>query len=74
MLQQSRSPIFNTITIFSPDKCTRPHVFYISLVFLNARRVYHSVIHGSGFFICELMFKTDGNLIKHLAVAHFIYM
>jgi len=27
-------------------------VFYISQVFSNVRSVYHSVIHGLGFFIC----------------------
>ena len=36
---------------------TATRVFYLSLVFLNARRVFYSVIQGLGFFVC---------LIKHI--------
>ena len=40
-------------------------VSYISRVFSNVHSVYHSVIHGLGFFICFKMDFTREKTIKH---------
>ena len=45
----------NHVRKHSPAAC----VFYISLVSSNFCRVYHSVIHGLGFSICEVIRQKE---------------